>query len=67
MLTTTQKSFILVNGDGIDSVAKSWNDMRDYCSETGKTGKVYVVENKIPFGGKVEDIKTVTNFFGDIK
>jgi hypothetical protein len=67
MLSTTKKFFMLVDNEGIDAVTNSWNDMRDYCSETGKTGKVYVVENKIPFGGKVEDITTVTNFFGDIK
>jgi len=58
---------MLVDNSGIDAVANSWDDMRDYCSETGKTGKVYVLENRIPFGGKVEDIATVTNFFGDIK
>lgn len=66
MFSTTQKSFILVINQEIDAVANDWNNMRDYCSETGKRGQVYVVETNIPFGGNVVDIVTTKKYFGEI-
>jgi len=41
--------------------------MRDYCSETGKRGDVYVLENMIPLGGKIENISPAqVKLFGSI-
>jgi hypothetical protein len=40
--------------------------MRDYCSETGKQGEVFLVENVIPLGGSINNISTSTSFFGKI-
>jgi hypothetical protein len=55
-----------MQNDEIDTVAKDWNEMRDYCSETGKNGHVYVMETVIPFGGKLDEITSSTRFFGKI-
>jgi len=66
MLSTVKRNFILMQNDEIDTVAKDWNEMRDYCSETGKNGHVYVMETVIPFGGKLDEITSSTRFFGKI-
>ena len=65
-LYTINRQFILMQENQIDSVAKDWNDMRDYCSETGKNGHVYIRETVIPFGGKLDEITTQTRYFGKI-
>lgn len=67
MLTTTSKSFILLIDNQIEAVAKSWDDIRDYCSETGKRGTVYVIENVILFGGKMSDIVTTQKLWAEIE
>jgi hypothetical protein len=67
MRNLTEKTFILTINNEIDAIAKSWDDMRDYCSETGKRGDVYVLENMIPLGGKIENISPAqVKFFGSI-
>ena len=66
MLSTSQRSFILVIDQEIDAVANDWNNMRDYCSETGKRGQVYEVRTHIPFGGNMEDVVTTKKYFGEI-
>ncbi len=66
MRKTTNKVFLLLIDNGIDTIAADWNSLRDYCSETGKRGKVFVTNNSIPFGGTVEQITTSTEYFGEI-
>lgn len=66
MFTTCNKSFVLMINNQIDSVTRSWDDMRDYCSETGKRGKVFVIQTNIPFGGSIDDVKTSTAIFAEI-
>lgn len=67
MLSTSSKAFILLIDNNIDAVTNSWDDMRDYCSETGKRGKVWLVNTKIPFGGNVDDVVTTKKLFGEIE
>jgi len=66
MSIVTVRSFILVINNEIDAKTNDWNDMRDYCSETGKQGDVFLLESKIPLGGSVNNISTSTSFFGKI-
>ncbi len=66
MFSIGDRSFILVVDGEIDSTTKDWNDMRDYCSETGKRGEVFLLESKIPLGGSLNQIVTSTSFFGKI-
>jgi hypothetical protein len=66
MFNVSSRTFILVIDGEIDSTTKDWNDMRDYCSETGKQGDVFLLESKIPLGGSVNNISTSTSFFGKI-
>jgi len=63
----TQRNFILLCNSQIEAVTADWNGMRDYCSETGKRGDVFVVETAIPFGGKMSEVSTQTKFFGEIE
>ena len=67
MLSTTQKSFILVIDEQIEASASDWDAMRFYCSETGKSGKVFVVATKIPFGEDISKIVTTMEYFGEIR
>jgi hypothetical protein len=67
MRNLTEKTFILMINNEIDAIAKSWNDMRDYCSETGKRGEVHLLESVIPLGGNLGGIKTDIKFFGKIE
>lgn len=66
MLSTKQRSFILVIDQEIDAVTNDWNNMRDYCSETGKRGQVYEVSVHIPFGGSMDEVITTKKYFGAI-
>ncbi len=67
MRNLTEKTFILTINGEIEAITRDWNDMRDYCSETGKRGDVYVLENVIPLGGKIENISPAqVKFFGSI-
>lgn len=67
MKTVSNRTFVLTINDEIDAYAKSWNDMRDYCSETGKRGTVFLIKNSIPFGGSVANIQSNIEYFGEIK
>lgn len=67
MLNSTYKSFILLIDNKIDTTSQDWNSLRDYCSDTGKRGKVYVVENNIPFDGDISDVVTSTKYWGEIE
>jgi hypothetical protein len=67
MRNLTEKTFILMMNGQIEAIAKSWNDIRDYCSETGKRGDAYVLESVIPLGGNLGGVKTDIKFFGKIE
>lgn len=67
MLNSIYKSFVLLVDKKIDTTSQDWNSLRDYCSDTGKRGQVYVVENTIPFDGNISDIVTSTKYWGEIK
>jgi hypothetical protein len=67
MLTTNTRSFVLLIDNKVDAVAKDWDNMRDYCSETGKRGQVFLVETKFPFSGDINSITTTKSFFGEIQ
>jgi len=66
-INSTYKSFVLLINNKIDTTSQDWDKLRDYCSETGKRGQVYVVENTIPFDGNISDIVTTTKYWGEVK
>lgn len=66
MLSTTNRVFVLVMDNQVDAIAKDWDDMRGYCSETEKHGEVFVVETVIPFGKGMDEIVTTKKFFGKV-
>jgi hypothetical protein len=66
MNSVTHKQFVLLINNQIDAVTQDWDNMRDYCSETGKRGQVFTVETKIPFGAAMSDISIVKRYFGEI-
>ena len=66
MLSTTKKFFILVQNHQIQATTNTWDDMRDYCSETQQCGEIFVVETFIPFGHTMERVTTTQKFFGKI-
>lgn len=67
MLSTLKKTFILLVDQQIDTVTSDWNSLRDYCSETGKSGLVFLVETVIPYNGTMNDVVTSHRYFGEIK
>lgn len=67
MLNSVYKSFVLLVDNKIDTTSQDWNSLRDYCSDTGKRGQVYVIENTIPFDGDINSVITSTKYWGEIR